>query len=69
MVNELQTINPCVVKAKRADENIPRVTSKGGLVLAQSLARNLRLWSDARRLLPARKDPTQGFDATHFGHM
>jgi hypothetical protein len=61
MVNELQTIDPRVVKAKRADEDTPRVTSKGGLVLAQSLARHWRLWSDARRLLPARKDLTQGF--------
>jgi len=39
------------------------VTSKAGLALVHTLMRSTRLLSDARRILPARKDPTQGFPA------
>lgn len=60
MVNQLQHMKKRVVKAE-VDEKSPVVTAKGGLVLAQKTALKLGLWNDARRLLPTRKDPTQGF--------
>lgn len=60
MVNELQHIKARVVKAE-ADRDSARVTAKGGLVLAQKVAQRIHLWKDAKRLLPTRKDPTQGF--------
>jgi hypothetical protein len=60
MVNELQHITARVVKAE-ASENSPKVTAKGGLVLAQKVAQKIHLWKDAKSLLPTRKDPTQGF--------
>jgi len=40
-----------------------RVTSKARPALVHTLMRSTRLLSDARRILPARKDPTQGFPA------
>lgn len=60
MVNQLQHIQTRVVKAN-AERDFPEVTAKGGLVLAQKAAQNINLWKDAKRLLPSRKDPKQGF--------
>jgi hypothetical protein len=60
MVNQLQQMRKRVVKAE-IDRKKPEVTAKGGLVLAQKTATKLGLWSDAKRLLPTRKDTTQGF--------
>jgi len=64
MVNELQQITDRVVKVEAAPADERRVTSRGGLSLAQGVARRLRLISDARRHLPARKDPSQGFETS-----
>jgi len=64
MVNALQTIRDRVVKAEAAGPGERRVSSYGGLVLIQKLARALRLGSDARRLLAARRDPSQGYETS-----
>jgi hypothetical protein len=64
MVNKLQRMKVGVVKIEVADEKERRATSKGGLAVAQAVARHLRLWSEARRELPRRKDPTQGYETT-----
>ena len=64
MVNELQQIADRVVKVEAAPKIERGVTSRGGLSLAQSVARRMRLISDARRHLPARKDPSQGFETS-----
>lgn len=64
MVNKLQRMRTRTVKLESAGPRDPRVTSKGGLALAQATAQRLRFWSDARRMLPARRDPTQGFETT-----
>lgn len=60
MVNQLQQMNKRVVKAE-IDTKSPAVTAKGGLVLAQKTALRIGLWNDVKRLLPTRKDTTQGF--------
>lgn len=36
-------------------------TAKGGIGLAEILARRTGLWSDCERILPARRDPSQGY--------
>lgn len=64
MVNELQQIADRVVKVEAAPKSERGVTSRGGLSLVQSVARRMRLISDARRHLPARKDPSQGFETS-----
>jgi hypothetical protein len=61
MVNQLQTIQPLVVKMEPPRPSDPRATAKAGLALVQTLARRTRLAGDIERQLPARKDPTQGF--------
>ncbi len=61
MVNALQKIKPVIVKAQEGDANMPRVTSHGGLALAQALAQRMGLWKRVERGFPARKDPSQGF--------
>ena len=64
MVNGLQTMRTRVVKVELAGQGDPRVTAKGGLVVVQGVARRLGLWTEARRILPGRKDATQGFETT-----
>jgi hypothetical protein len=64
MVNKLQRMKVGVVKIEVADEKEQRATSKGGLSVVHAVARHLRLWSDARRALPRRKDPTQGYETS-----
>ena len=66
MVNELQTMKDRVVKVEIAPESERVVTGKGGLALAQAAARKLRLYSQAYRVLPKRKDTTQGFSTVHY---
>jgi len=61
MVNELQTLQPQVVKCERPQPADRRAMSKAGLALAQTLARRVRLVKDLERRLPGRKDPRQGF--------
>ena len=61
MVNGLQKIKSVVVKGEAGAAELPRVTSNGGLALAQALAQRLGLWSRVEATLPRRKDPTQGF--------
>ena len=61
MVNQLQTIQPLVVKMEPPRPSDPRATAKAGLALVQTLARRTHLAGDIERHLPARKDPTQGF--------
>ncbi len=61
MVNELQRIKDRVVKVEVAPKKERTVTVNGGLSLVQAVARRQRLVSDARRLLPKRLDPSQGF--------
>jgi len=51
-----------VVKARWADERA--ITAWGGLALAERLAHRTRLWSDCRRLLPARTRTGAGYDST-----
>jgi len=36
-------------------------TAKGGAALLEATANRMRLWSDCRKLLPARRDPSQGY--------
>ena len=62
MVNKVQRMRERTVKAEKARENERGATAKGGLMLIQSLARRFRVWSEGRKLLPERKDPTQGFE-------
>ena len=62
MVNKVQRMRSRVVKVEKAPENERGATAKGGLALIQALARKLRVWSEGRKLLPERKDPTQGFE-------
>ena len=64
MVNELHKMKTRVVKIERARKNDPQVTAKAGLSLAQALASPMRLWSDACKELPSRKDPKQGYETT-----
>lgn len=66
MVNKLQTMNDRVVKVEIAPQAERIVTGKGGLALAQAAARKLRLFSQAQRILPRRKDPTQGYSTVHY---
>jgi len=66
MVNKLQTMKDRVVKVEIAPKAERDVTGKGGLVLAQAAARKLRLYSQAHKILPKRKDPTQGFSTVHY---
>jgi hypothetical protein len=61
MVNQLQVITPRVVKLQAPRPGDQRVTAKAGLALIQALARRTRLPRDIDRLLPARRDPSQGF--------
>jgi hypothetical protein len=61
MVNELQQIKDRVVKVEIAPENERVITSRAGHAVVQNAARKARFISQARRLLPARKDPSQGF--------
>lgn len=60
MVNELQSKRRRVVKLS---PEAPRAvaTAKGGAALIEAFASRMRVWSDAGRLLPARRDPRQGF--------
>lgn len=62
MVNKVQRMQLRVVKVEKAPEAERNATAKGGLALPQALARKFRVWSEGRKLLPARKDPTQGFE-------
>ena len=39
-------------------------TAKGGLGLVEAFAQRFGLWSDCERLLPQRRDPSQGFTTT-----
>ncbi len=64
MVNKVKRMRARVVKIEVAGEKERRATSKGGLALAQAVARHLRLWSEARRELPRRKDPRQGYETS-----
>ena len=64
MVNKLHKMKTRVVKVEKARENDPQVTAKAGLSLAQGLASRMRLFSDARKELPSRKDPKQGYETT-----
>jgi len=64
MVNALQTIQDRVVKAEAAGASERRVSSHGGLVLVQKVARAMRLVSDTRAILSARKDPSQGYETS-----
>ena len=63
MVSELQVKTAAAVKVEQAPAGI-EATAKGELGLIEALARKTRLWSDCEKLLPARRDPTQGFAAT-----
>jgi len=51
-----------VAKARWADEKA--ITAWGGLALAERLAHRTRLWSDCRRLIPARTRTGAGYDST-----
>jgi len=51
-----------VVKARWVENE--QVTAWGGLALAERLAHSTRLWSDCRRLLPARTRTEAGYDST-----
>ncbi len=62
MVNKLQRMASRVVKVEKAAPAERTGTAKGGLAIVQALARKFRVWSEGRKLLPARKDPTQGFE-------
>ena len=62
MVNKVHRMKLGVVEVEIALANDPRATSTGGLAIAHGLGKHLRLWSDARRELPERKDPSQGFE-------
>lgn len=61
MVNGLVRKRASVVKV---DPRPPEraVTSVGGLCVAEALAARLGLWTQCRRRLPARRDPSQGFE-------
>jgi hypothetical protein len=61
MVNALQKLKAVVVKAEAGDPAMPRVTSNGGLALAQALARRMGLWERVERAVAGRRDPGQGF--------
>jgi len=61
MVNTLQTFRARVVKVEPPRGDDARPTAKGGLAAVQALANRLGLWTAIARLLPPRKDPTQGF--------
>ena len=61
MVNKVHRMKARVVKVEKAKEKDPVATSKGGLALVQNTAQHLRFYSDARRELPGRKDPRQGY--------
>lgn len=62
MVNELQRIKDRVVKVEIAPAGERAITARAGHALLQSAARKARFVSQARRrLLPARKEPSQGF--------
>lgn len=64
MVNKVKRMRARVVKVEIAGEKERRATSKGGLALVQGVTRHLRLWSEARRELPRRKDPRQGYETS-----
>ena len=59
-MNKLHVKKQRVVKLseKRADVV---ATAKGGAALVDAFASSTRLWSDAAKFLPARRDPSQGF--------
>jgi len=61
MVNELQQIRDRVVKVEIAPERERVITARAGHALLQAAARKSRFVSQARRLLPARRDRSQGF--------
>jgi len=61
MVNELHTLNARGVKAQPRRSDDPQVTSKGGMAAVQAFAKHIGLWKWLERLLPKRKDPTQGY--------
>lgn len=51
-----------LVVAKACERgDLPMATGKGGLTIVEALGSKARTWSDMARLLPARKDPSQGF--------
>jgi hypothetical protein len=63
MVNGLVRKRSAVVKLDpRGPERA--VTAHGGLASAEALANRLGLWTQCRRALPARRDPSQGFETT-----
>lgn len=64
MVNGLQQIKGRIVKAKAAPAPERRISSFAGLALVQAMANRMGFVSDSRRLLPARKDTTQGFETS-----
>lgn len=63
MVNGLQKKKSVVVKVSDSPCT-EHATSKGGLAALEAFARRTGLWSCCERLLPARKDPSQGFSCT-----
>lgn len=63
MVNGLQRKKSVVVKFSDSGAH-EHATAKGGLGVMEALARRTGLWSSCDRLLPARKDPGQGFTPT-----
>jgi len=62
MVNKVHKMNQHVVKVEKAGEKERKATSKGGIGLAHSVAQRMRLWSDVKKDVPERKDPTQGYE-------
>jgi hypothetical protein len=59
-VSKLQAKKQSVVKLSGEPGSFV-ATAKGGSALTEAFASRTRLWSDARKLLPARRDPRQGF--------
>lgn len=61
MVSKSMNKKAVVVKAGASDGRLPVATAKGGLSAFEALANRIGLWSDCRATLPARRDPSQGF--------
>jgi hypothetical protein len=62
MVNGLERKRSVVVKS--ADSGDGATTAKGGVAVVEALANRLGVWRVCRELLPARRDPSQGFEVT-----
>jgi len=60
MVNGLQRKRRVVVKT--SDMGPGTTTAKGGIALVEALANRLGVWGKCRKFLPARRDPSQGFE-------